>query len=167
MGDGVEAIGGAGSRGLDGPSLKEAAARLTDTAKNLSLSDGKEVEPLQKLWLDAWHDPVAGVKAFGNCITTANLFGDGDWRLVVAGFDKTLKVRGDLLAMRLLLWRRRRPVVGSRLPLPPCQVWKGTERKAEHTLLETPIAIVSFVSSPVGSGKVRNPPTLSSYRAQL
>mmetsp|Transcript_20772 Transcript_20772/g.53229 ORF Transcript_20772/g.53229 Transcript_20772/m.53229 type:complete len:619 (+) Transcript_20772:542-2398(+) len=131
MGDGVEAIGGAGSRGLDGPSLKEAAARLTDTAKNLSLSDGKEVEPLQKLWLDAWHDPVAGVKAFGNCITTANLFGDGDWRLVVAGFDKTLKV------------------------------WKGTERKAEHTLLETPIAIVSFVSSPVGSGKDMELPALA------
>jgi Bardet-Biedl syndrome 1 protein len=75
-------------------SLSEAAARLTETAKKLSLSsEGGTAAPLQKLWLEAWHDPVAGVKAFGNCITTADLFGDGDWRLVVASFDKTLKVR--------------------------------------------------------------------------
>lgn len=44
------------------------------------------------VWLDAWTDPVAGVKAFGSCITTCNLCGDGDWRLVVADADKKLKV---------------------------------------------------------------------------
>lgn len=44
-------------------------------------------------WLDAWSDPVAGVSAFSSCIHTCNLFGDGDWRLIVADADKKLKVR--------------------------------------------------------------------------
>lgn len=49
-------------------------------------------EPAKQLWLDAWADPVAGVKAFSGCITTCNLCGDGDWRLIVADADKKLKV---------------------------------------------------------------------------
>jgi hypothetical protein len=49
-------------------------------------------DPAKQLWLDAWADPVAGVKAFSTCITTCNLCGDGDWRLVIADADKKLKV---------------------------------------------------------------------------
>lgn len=49
-------------------------------------------EPAKQLWLDAWADPVAGVKAFSNCIHTCNLYGDGDWRLVVADADQKIKV---------------------------------------------------------------------------
>lgn len=49
-------------------------------------------EPAKQLWLDAWVDPVAGVKAFSTCIHTCNLYGDGDWRLVVADSDKKIKV---------------------------------------------------------------------------
>ena len=44
-------------------------------------------------WLDAYHDPVASLKAFSTCLHTCDLFGDGDWRLAVAGIDKKLKVR--------------------------------------------------------------------------
>jgi Bardet-Biedl syndrome 1 protein len=49
-------------------------------------------DPLRPLWLDAWSDPVAGLSAFSGCMHTCNLFGDGDWRLVVADADKKLKV---------------------------------------------------------------------------
>jgi Bardet-Biedl syndrome 1 protein len=46
----------------------------------------------KQLWLDAWADPVAGLNAFTNCIHTCNLYGDGDWRLVIADADKKIKV---------------------------------------------------------------------------
>lgn len=73
-------------------------------------------EPARDIWLEAWNDPVAGLSAFTSCVHTCNLFGDGDWRLVVADSDKKLKV------------------------------WKNTAKASEHALLEAPVAIVSFVS---------------------
>ena len=45
-----------------------------------------------KTWLDAHFDTLAGVKAFSSCLHTCDLYGDGDWRLAVAGLDKKLKV---------------------------------------------------------------------------
>lgn len=42
-------------------------------------------------WLDAHYDPVANLKAFSTCLHTCDLYGDGDWRLAVAGLDKKLK----------------------------------------------------------------------------
>ncbi|WIA09492.1 hypothetical protein OEZ85_008892 [Tetradesmus obliquus] len=70
----------------------------------------------KQLWLDAWADPVAGLNAFTNCIHTCNLYGDGDWRLVVADADKKIKV------------------------------WKGTAKASEHALVEAPVAITSFIT---------------------
>lgn len=57
-----------------------------------SSKSGHARDPAKQLWLDAWADPVAGVKAFSTCITTCSLCGDGDWRLVIADADKKLKV---------------------------------------------------------------------------
>lgn len=56
-------------------------------------STNKAVEPNRKLWLDAWHDAVAGL---GNtpCVHACNLQGDGEWRLIIADVDKKLKVGG-------------------------------------------------------------------------
>eukprot|EP00878_Enallax_costatus_P007416 GHUV01007766.1.p1 GENE.GHUV01007766.1~~GHUV01007766.1.p1 ORF type:complete len:464 (+),score=128.94 GHUV01007766.1:2271-3662(+) len=84
------------------------------SSRQLSGSGRGVREPPKQLWLDAWSDPVAGVKAFSNCIHTCNLYGDGDWRLVVADADKTIKV------------------------------WKGTAKASEHQLLDVPVAITSF-----------------------
>ena len=46
----------------------------------------------QGYWLNAHHDPVASLKTFSTCLHTCDLYGDGDWRLAVAGLDKKLKV---------------------------------------------------------------------------
>lgn len=70
--------------------LEPARPGLTRCSKS-----GHVREPAKQLWLDAWADPVAGVNAFSSCITTCNLCGDGDWRLVIAdAADKKLKVGG-------------------------------------------------------------------------
>ncbi|DBA87232.1 TPA: Bardet-Biedl syndrome 1 protein [Trebouxia sp. C0004] len=65
-------------------------------------------------WLDAHYDPVANLKAFSTCLHTCDLYGDGDWRLAVAGLEKKLKV------------------------------WKGTQMASEHTLVDIPSAATSF-----------------------
>lgn len=74
----------------DGPSTS--APAWLSAQRNAQRHGDRDTEPRQ-LWLDAWTDPVASVKAFSSCIHTCNLFGDGDWRLVVADHvDKKLKV---------------------------------------------------------------------------
>ncbi|GMH36088.1 hypothetical protein BSKO_03956 [Bryopsis sp. KO-2023] len=87
------------------------------SARNSQPSSGK------KVWLDALTDPVAGIKAYTPCIHTIDLFGDGEWRLVVGDASKVLKV------------------------------WRGTHLASEHALLDTATAVTSFYSdgnSPVG-----------------
>ena len=59
-------------------------------------------------WLEAWQDPMAGADAFSSCICTADLAGDGEFRLVVATAMKKMKV------------------------------WNGTSLTSEHDLLEPP-----------------------------
>ena len=54
--------------------------------------DGGQEAANQPHWLQAWSDPVAGIAAYTPCVHTCNLFGDGDWRLVVADEDRKLKV---------------------------------------------------------------------------
>jgi len=74
------------------------------------------VERISSVWLDAWQDPVANAKAFSQCVRLADVFGDGDWRLLVADARKKLKV------------------------------WKGTTLQSEHNLLESAVAITPFYS---------------------
>ena len=70
-----------------------------------AMADGDNAHnPKRALWLDAWSDPVAGVKAFTSCMRTADLNGDGDWRLVVADANKKLKVC-SLRGQYNFLWR--------------------------------------------------------------
>lgn len=67
------------------------------------------------IWLEAWSDPLAGIKAYTPCVHTCNLDGDGEWRLIVGDMRKSLKV------------------------------WKATQRVSELTLLGVPTAITSFL----------------------
>jgi len=72
--------------------------------------------PNKSTWLNAFYDPVAGLSTYSSCVLTCNLSGDGDWRLVVADQDRKLKV------------------------------WKGAQKMSEHSLLDTPVAIASYIA---------------------
>uniref|UniRef100_A0A7S1IQI7 Bardet-Biedl syndrome 1 N-terminal domain-containing protein n=1 Tax=Eutreptiella gymnastica TaxID=73025 RepID=A0A7S1IQI7_9EUGL len=79
--------------------------------------DKKEEEKGSGLWLDAWKDPLAGVRAFSNCLELADIAGDGSHKLLVADASRTLKV------------------------------FSGTELVAENPLLDVPSAICCFYMS--------------------
>lgn len=42
-------------------------------------------------WLHAWHDPVAGIKAFSSCVRLSDIMADGEYRLLIADSDRKLK----------------------------------------------------------------------------
>eukprot|EP01062_Namystynia_karyoxenos_P062724 TRINITY_DN55601_c0_g1_i1.p1 TRINITY_DN55601_c0_g1~~TRINITY_DN55601_c0_g1_i1.p1 ORF type:complete len:654 (+),score=207.43 TRINITY_DN55601_c0_g1_i1:92-1963(+) len=71
----------------------------------------REAKPL---WLDAWTNALAGVKAFSPCIDLADINGDGDWKLVIADTQRKLKV------------------------------FSGTDLVLENPLLDLPCALVAF-----------------------
>ena len=68
----------------------------------------------RKVWLDAWYDPVASLRAHTPCVRLADLHGDGDSKLLVAGADRKLRV------------------------------YKGTYLLSENVLLDAPVAICAF-----------------------
>ncbi len=101
------------------PANTTAAARRNDAKLARSTSEAINLGP-QKLWLDAWSDPLAGLRAFSCCMCTANLFGDGDWRLAIADADAKLKACGLALLcvcniLWLLIWIDRTPGI-DRMP---------------------------------------------------
>ncbi len=57
-------------------------------------------------WLNAWTDPIAGIKTTTACFHVCDLFGDGDNRLVVATMTDTPKIkifRGTAITNEILL----------------------------------------------------------------
>ena len=68
----------------------------------------------RKVWLHAWHDPVANLKAFAPCVRLADLNGDGDSKLLVGCSDRKLKI------------------------------YKGTTLLSENILLDAPVALCVF-----------------------
>eukprot|EP00736_Rhodelphis_marinus_P010114 Rmarinus@m.24802 len=66
------------------------------------------------LWLDAWDDPIAGVKTLSSCVRVADLRGDGDDHLLIADFERKLRV------------------------------YKGTRLVVEHALLDLPSALCAW-----------------------
>lgn len=93
-----------------------------------SAPSGASAESTPPLWLDAWSDPMANVDADSACVESADLAGDGEWRLVVAGADRKLKV------------------------------WNGTKIASEHDLLDAPAAVKAFYGEHLqGGGGVRRP----------
>eukprot|EP00026_Physarum_polycephalum_P004109 Phypoly_transcript_04126.p1 GENE.Phypoly_transcript_04126~~Phypoly_transcript_04126.p1 ORF type:complete len:331 (+),score=40.13 Phypoly_transcript_04126:151-1143(+) len=76
--------------------------------------DQNEGEKKGVVWLNAWRDPVATLKAYSSHIELADLHSDGDYKLVVADLDKKLKI------------------------------FKGTSLVLEHALLEIPVAVCCY-----------------------
>ena len=50
-------------------------------------------------WLNAWYDPLAGIKTTTECVCMADLSADGDSRLLICSGKKLKVYRGTALAM--------------------------------------------------------------------
>jgi hypothetical protein len=50
------------------------------------------VKTMSSVWLDAWHDPVAGLKTHSACVRLVDLHGDGDSKLLIADTERKLAV---------------------------------------------------------------------------
>ncbi|OQS01252.1 bardet-Biedl syndrome 1 family protein [Achlya hypogyna] len=70
-------------------------------------------------WLHAYHNTVAGIKAFTQCIKLADVYGDGDYKLIVADADRRLKM------------------------------YKGSTLLSEQAILGVPVALCVFYSDSV------------------
>lgn len=78
-----------------------------------------EMEGKNDKWLDAYHDPVASIYTFTQCLTLSDIQADGDWKLIVADlgtgtYDMKLKV------------------------------YKNTTLMSEHTIIDLPTGVVTF-----------------------
>lgn len=49
-------------------------------------------KPAKSPWLSAYHNSVAGIRAYSNCMALVDVYGDGDAKLVVADGDRRLKM---------------------------------------------------------------------------
>jgi len=88
-------------KGMSGEEIMKAARKAEERAT-------------KSVWLHAWHDPVAGLKAYTPCVRFADLSGDGDSKLIVANWDKRLKI------------------------------FTGTTLLSENMLLDAPVSICTF-----------------------
>eukprot|EP00735_Rhodelphis_limneticus_P001522 TRINITY_DN12154_c0_g1::TRINITY_DN12154_c0_g1_i1::g.26505::m.26505 TRINITY_DN12154_c0_g1::TRINITY_DN12154_c0_g1_i1::g.26505 ORF type:complete len:585 (-),score=107.23,sp/Q3V3N7/BBS1_MOUSE/40.00/1e-141,BBS1/PF14779.1/2.4e-77,BBS2_Mid/PF14783.1/4,BBS2_Mid/PF14783.1/91,BBS2_Mid/PF14783.1/2.8e+02,BBS2_Mid/PF14783.1/3.9,PHTB1_N/PF14727.1/1.2e+03,PHTB1_N/PF14727.1/1.6e+02,PHTB1_N/PF14727.1/3.2 TRINITY_DN12154_c0_g1_i1:527-2281(-) len=71
-------------------------------------------EPEKPVFLDAWYDPVAGLKTFSQCVRVADINGDNDYRLMIADLERKLRI------------------------------YKGKYLTQEHALLDIPCALCSW-----------------------
>lgn len=65
------------------------AAPTATTTKDV---DREKQRRLAGPWLHAWHDPVAGIKAFSCCVRLTDVMADGEYKLIIADGDRKLKV---------------------------------------------------------------------------
>ena len=95
-------------------SQKDSLTNIATTAPAMSNS----AQLMKTPWINAWKDPVAGIKAYSHCVALCDIMGEGEYNLLIADQTQGLKIyQGVNIA-----WQ---------LPLP-----------------ETPIAITTFISLP-------------------
>mmetsp|Transcript_100526 Transcript_100526/g.260158 ORF Transcript_100526/g.260158 Transcript_100526/m.260158 type:complete len:591 (-) Transcript_100526:50-1822(-) len=95
---------------------------MAATASINAASGAEEAEAIRKSpWLDAWHDPVAGMSCFSSFMCLADLHAEGDHRLIMCDLKKRMRI------------------------------YKGTTIQWEQKLLDLPCAVQCFyheVASP-------------------
>lgn len=74
---------------------------------------------MKSKWLDAYHDPVASLYTFTQCITLSDIQADGDWKLIIADLGT------GSFNMKL-------------------KVYKGTDLLSENTIIDLPTGVVTF-----------------------
>ena len=104
----------------NGPSLVSAGEEVMKAAR------ASEERQARSVWLHAWHDPVAGLKAFTPCVRMCDLAGDNESKLLVASSDRKLKI------------------------------YTGTTLLSENVLLDAPVSICSFYPDAKASPRVPN-----------
>lgn len=89
---------------------------MAEAAAGAPKSDVPKAEPEKKKspWLDAWHDPVAGMSCYSSFLCLADLVADGDHRLVMVDMKKRIRM------------------------------YKGTTIQWEHKLPDVPCAVQAF-----------------------
>ena len=66
---------------------------VAQTKRSAALARDTDSQSL--LWLNAHRDAIASLRVLAGCVNTCDLLADGDWRLIVAGLDKKLKVNAS------------------------------------------------------------------------
>ncbi len=94
--------------------MAAAAGDLRTGEEVMRAARAGEERQARNVWLHAWHDPVANLKAFSPCVRLADLAGDNDSKLLVASSDKKLKI------------------------------YTGTTLLSENVLLDAPVSICAF-----------------------
>eukprot|EP00817_Percolomonadidae_sp_ATCC50343_P006749 CAMPEP_0117423714 /NCGR_PEP_ID=MMETSP0758-20121206/4274_1 /TAXON_ID=63605 /ORGANISM="Percolomonas cosmopolitus, Strain AE-1 (ATCC 50343)" /LENGTH=603 /DNA_ID=CAMNT_0005207051 /DNA_START=6 /DNA_END=1817 /DNA_ORIENTATION=+ len=87
----------------------------------------EEEKKKEKVWLDGWYDPLAGVCAAKSCMCYADIRGDGDYKLVIAN-----SATNPLLQ------------TASQITEHKIKIYSKTNVISEHVLEEEPVAICSF-----------------------
>jgi Bardet-Biedl syndrome 1 protein len=95
--------------------MAETAAVSSTPTGNANNGEKTELEKDRKSpWLDAWHDPVAGMTCFSSFMCLADLHADGDHRLIMVDMKRRIRI------------------------------YKGTYIQWEQKLLDTPCAVQCF-----------------------
>ena len=121
-----------------GANPPQQAAGLAATGEQvLAAAKEKSEAKARNVWLHAWHDPVAGLKAYSQCVRLADLNANGESKLLVAGSDKKLKI------------------------------YQGTTLRSENVLLDAPVSVVVFypdANKPRTPSVTEPAPWVASYR---
>lgn len=99
-------------------------AALSAGEEVMKAARATEERKARSVWLKAWHDPVASLKAYAPCVRFADLSGDGESKLLVASSDKKLKI------------------------------YTGTTLLSENVLLDAPVSICTFYPDAKASPRV-------------
>lgn len=99
-------------------SASHGGSEFASHAGSESASNTGPVKEAKSPLLHAWHDPLANIKSNQACVKLVDLNCDGDSKLCICDYDKNLRV------------------------------YKGTNKLAEYSILETPIAIaITYMDS--------------------
>lgn len=73
-------------------------------SSTLSRSEQRALrQKTEGVWLNAYTDPVAGLRAMSPCVRLADTNSDGEYRLLVADLDRKLKVFKGTLCLSTAL----------------------------------------------------------------
>lgn len=87
---------------------------MADAGGAKAIEASKPEEKKKSPWLDAWHDPVAGMSCYSSFLCLADLVADGDHRLIMVDLKKRIRM------------------------------YKGTTIQWEHKLPDVPCAVQAF-----------------------